>query len=224
MVKIILDTDMSTDVDDAGALATLHALADNGEAEILAIMHNTGHPLGVPVIEIINRFYGRPLLPIGALKTDFDNEAARPYLTALVENFPSKITRDSAPDATALYRQILASQPDSSVVIVSIGFMTNFRALLESGPDEFSPLDGTELVLQKVKELVVQGGAYPESNRPTWNFAHADAVPYTQFVVENWPAPITFLGYEIGIGIKTGAQFENSPDDNPLKLAYYNFF
>ena len=224
MVKIILDTDMSTDVDDAGALAVLHALADNGEAEILAVMHNTGHPLGVPVIDIINRFYGRPSLPVGALKTDFDNEDARPYLTALVETFPAELTRDSVPDATRLYRQILALQPDSSVVIVSIGFVTNLRALLESGPDEFSPLYGTELVRQKVKELVVQGGAYPASERPTWNFAHAGAVPYTQFISQNWPAPITFLGYEIGIGIKTGADFEHLPDENPLKLAYYNFF
>ena len=33
--KIIFETDMCTDVDDVGALAVLHALADNGEAEIL---------------------------------------------------------------------------------------------------------------------------------------------------------------------------------------------
>jgi hypothetical protein len=35
-VRIILDTDMSGDCDDAGALALLHALADQGECEILA--------------------------------------------------------------------------------------------------------------------------------------------------------------------------------------------
>ncbi|MCK9316355.1 MAG: nucleoside hydrolase, partial [Verrucomicrobia bacterium] len=36
--KIIFDTDMAEDVDDVGALALLHALADAGEAEILACM------------------------------------------------------------------------------------------------------------------------------------------------------------------------------------------
>ena len=35
-VRLILDTDMSGDCDDAGALALLHALADRGECELLA--------------------------------------------------------------------------------------------------------------------------------------------------------------------------------------------
>jgi hypothetical protein len=37
-VRVIFDTDMDTDCDDAGALALLHALADNGEAVILATL------------------------------------------------------------------------------------------------------------------------------------------------------------------------------------------
>ena len=36
--RIILDVDLAEDVDDAGALAVLHALADRGEAEILGIL------------------------------------------------------------------------------------------------------------------------------------------------------------------------------------------
>ena len=36
-VKILFDTDMTTDCDDAGAMAVLHALADRGECEILAL-------------------------------------------------------------------------------------------------------------------------------------------------------------------------------------------
>ena len=35
-VKVIFDTDMETDCDDAGALAVLHTLADRDECEILA--------------------------------------------------------------------------------------------------------------------------------------------------------------------------------------------
>ena len=36
-VRVILDTDLSSDVDDVGAVAVLHALADAGEAEILGM-------------------------------------------------------------------------------------------------------------------------------------------------------------------------------------------
>ncbi len=37
-VRVILDTDMASDCDDAGALAVLNALADCGEAEIVAVV------------------------------------------------------------------------------------------------------------------------------------------------------------------------------------------
>src|SRR5690606_29052446 len=36
-VRVIFDTDLGPDADDAGALALLHALADRGEAEILGV-------------------------------------------------------------------------------------------------------------------------------------------------------------------------------------------
>lgn len=68
--RIIFDTDMDSDCDDAAALALLHALADRGEAEILAIAASSRYRWSVPCIEVINRYYGRPDLPIGAPKRD----------------------------------------------------------------------------------------------------------------------------------------------------------
>lgn len=38
-VKILFDTDIGCDCDDAGALALLHRLCDRGEAELLAVTH-----------------------------------------------------------------------------------------------------------------------------------------------------------------------------------------
>ena len=66
--KIIFETDMCTDVDDVGALAVLHALADNGEAEILAISFNEVHPSGAGTICAINTWYNRGDIPIGIYK------------------------------------------------------------------------------------------------------------------------------------------------------------
>src|SRR3546814_19991491 len=56
-VKIIVDTDMHTDCDDAGALAVLHALADRGECEILAIMSSTKDPYAAPTVAAINTYF-----------------------------------------------------------------------------------------------------------------------------------------------------------------------
>ena len=38
-VRIIYDTDLGGDCDDAGTLAMLHRLCDLGEAELLAVTH-----------------------------------------------------------------------------------------------------------------------------------------------------------------------------------------
>ena len=68
-VPIIFDTDIGTDVDDAGALAILHILADQGEAEILATMSANQNRWCAPAIDVINTPYGRPDIPIGSSKT-----------------------------------------------------------------------------------------------------------------------------------------------------------
>ena len=52
--KIIFDTDMYTDFDDVGALATLHALADAGECEILGTVASTRGTPAIGMVEIIN--------------------------------------------------------------------------------------------------------------------------------------------------------------------------
>lgn len=59
-----------------------------------------------------------------------------------------------------LYRRLLAESPDSSVVVVSVGFSTNLGRLLESWGDKYSPLDGIELVKRKVKFCSVMGGSF----------------------------------------------------------------
>ena len=53
-VKVIFDTDMLTDFDDVGALACLHALADAGEAEILATVSSTRGNASVGAVQVIN--------------------------------------------------------------------------------------------------------------------------------------------------------------------------
>ena len=122
---------MDSDCDDAGALALLHVLADRGEAEILAVAASSLYRWSVPCIEAINRYYGRPDLPIGAPKRDaVDSHAGSKYARAIAESVATRWkTNADAPDATEVYRQTLASQPDHSVVIVSVGDLTNIRNL-----------------------------------------------------------------------------------------------
>ncbi|MBW3622512.1 MAG: nucleoside hydrolase [Armatimonadetes bacterium] len=220
-VRIILDTDMTEDVDDVGALAMLHALADRGEAEILAVMHSTGYPYTVGAIDAINTYYGRPDLPIGAYKGDVKKDAGGNYARAIGEKFPSNVkTNADVPDATTLYRRILASQPDKSVTIVTVGFLVNLENLLRSKPDRYSKRDGAALVAQKVKHLVVMGGAFPKGRE----FNLVEAGPAAAYSLSNWPTPIVFSGFEIGARVFTGALLEKNDPKSPVREAYRLYF
>ena len=63
-VRIIFDTDMGNDVDDAIALALLHAMETRGEARILAVTITKDNRYAAPFVALFNKTYGRPGIPI----------------------------------------------------------------------------------------------------------------------------------------------------------------
>ena len=201
-VPIIFDTDMGPDYDDVGAITLLHALADSGQAQILATVASTTYPRVAAVLNVFNTYFKRPGLPIGVPKSEAVNEGDwQHWSDTLVVRYPHRITRnDEVPDAVAVYRQVLARQPDHSVTIVTVGFLTNLANLLQSKPDKFSPLSGQELVAQKVGRLVCMAGTFPQGRE--FN-VHKDAKA-SQLVFNTWPTEVLFSGFEIGKMIKTG--------------------
>ena len=66
ITKIIFDTDIGGDCDDAGALAMLHRLCDLGECELLAVTACYASPYVAGCIDAINRYYGH-VVPVGIL-------------------------------------------------------------------------------------------------------------------------------------------------------------
>jgi hypothetical protein len=221
-VKVILDTDIGNDCEDAAALGVLHALADRGEAEILAVIYPMRDRWGAPAIDAINAYYGRPEIPIGTYRGTFEYTRPHAYVnnTALAEGFPHRLKDgDKAYDAIALYRRTLALQPDHSVVIVVIGPEETLSELLASVGDEFSPLSGRDLVAQKVARLAAMGGAFPNSAEPEWNLMLAPAAAAE--VARRWPTPIMYSGFEIGNAIVVGQRlFTETPESNPVRKAY----
>jgi len=208
-VKIVFDTDLGPDYDDVGALAFLHAMADSGRAEILATVSSNKHELVAPSIDVINTYFGRPGIVIGAPKGEGANMGAwQKWADTLVANYTHEINSTSeVQDAAAVYRKILATQPDKSVTIVTVGFLTNLADLLQSAPDDYSTLTGTELVSKKVRLLVSMAGKFPEGKE--FN-VFIDSVS-SKYVFENWPGEIIFSGFEIGWEIRTGLRLIESP-------------
>lgn len=220
--KVIFDTDMASDVDDAGALAMLHALADRGEAEILAIGVSDRNPWSPLCVDAINTYYGHPDLPIGVTKDPDPPRSLNPenhpfdglYPKVVANEFPGSNDWDSAddaPDAVEVYRRVLASQPDSSVVFLSVGFLTNLSNLLDQHPN---------LVRRKVKHYVAMGGEF-EGDDPEFNIR--EDLDASRTVLNDWPTEITFSPFRIGRAVSTGGGLSDVPKTNPVRRAYEEF-
>lgn len=217
-VPIIFDTDIGPDYDDVGALAMLHALADSGNCTILATMASNSHPHIAAVINVLNTYFNRPELPIGIVHGKAVNmPAPQKWDSLLVSKYPHRIhTNDEVPDAMSLYRKILAGQPDKSVTIVTVGFFTNMANLLASPPDKYSKLNGKALVEKKVLKLVSMAGRFDKELLSFKEFNVVKDAPAAKYTFDNWPTPILFSGFEIGVKLHTGlalasANISNSP-------------
>jgi pyrimidine-specific ribonucleoside hydrolase len=202
LVAIIFDSDIGPDYDDVGAITLLHAFADKGEAKILATMASNKYPNAAAVLSVFNTYFTRPGLPIGVVKDNAVNMSDEQHWSdSIVAKYPHNIhSNNEAEDAVKVYRKILSQQPDSSVTIVTVGFLTNLSNLMASKPDEYSPLDGIRLIHEKVKRLVSMAGKFPSGKE----FNVMIDSTSSQKVFNTWPTEIIFSGFEIGEKIKTG--------------------
>ena len=194
-VKVIFDTDVGNDVDDVLALSVLHALQSRGECELLAVTITKPDELAGPFVNAVNTFYGQPGIPIGFTHSGLTNETSKFLPLAEVKDgkkrrYPHRLKRSSdAPEATALLRKILSRQPDRSVVLVQVGYFSNFAALLDTAGDASSPLTGRQLVQQKVKLLSVMAGSFkPNSHDLEYNVTQHLAA--SKRLTRDWPTPI----------------------------------
>jgi inosine-uridine nucleoside N-ribohydrolase len=226
-VSIIFDTDIAPDYDDVGALALLHALADQGEARILATISSNAFETTGPTLSVFNTYFRRPDLPVGVTYLDFPNKACiQGWAQAILTAYPHSLgSNRQAQEAVSLYRKILASQPAQSVTIVTVGFFTNLAGLLDSGPDTFSSLTGKELIAQKVHHLVSMATRIDSSGTGGYEFNVLVDPSASQKVFDGWPTPVTISGFEIGEQIHTGIRLihndaiQNSPVKDAFRIA-----
>jgi inosine-uridine nucleoside N-ribohydrolase len=181
---VIFDTDMGNDIDDALALAMLHTLTDRGECELIGVTLTNANPAAVAYVRMINRFYGRPDLPVGAAIKKLKDGAEDHYMAAVLG-----AKRDTRPAESAVtVLQNLLSNAREKVTIVQTGFSTNLAALLDAP-------GGTAIVRQKVALVVAMAGNFADG-QPEYN-VHID-IPSAKAVFEHWPTPIVLSGFEIG--------------------------
>lgn len=207
-LDVIFETDIGNDIDDALALDMLYKYMDQGIIKLSAVMANKCAPEVGEYMDIMNTWYGYPDIPVGIVREGADDawgRYAREVVALKNEDGTPMFERthsdyDKLPDAHILYRKILASKPDHSVVISSVGFSTNLARLLDTPADEYSPLTGKELVAQKVKLLVPMAGNMEDPKYVEYNVERD--LPAAKKVFAEWPTPIVVTPFELGLAIE----------------------
>lgn len=198
--RIIFDCDMGSSTDDLFALMMLYRYMDMKRCTLLGVIVDRMGAANADAVDVMNNFYGHGDIPIGLERHGIkDPQVFIPYHNVAYArdedaNLLFKQTYKAPgeyPEAYKLYRKILAEQPDHSVTIASVGFVTSLAHLLQSVPDEISPLNGVELVRAKVKDIYLMGGVFGEAVEPDYNFTQA--IDFSLKFFELWPKELDMI-------------------------------
>ncbi len=232
-ILIIYDCDMGSSTDDLFALMMLYRYMDMHRCTLLGVIVDRMDRANADAVDVMNNYYGYPDIPIG-LETQ-GVEGPRVFIP--YHNVAYARTPDAEPmfrrtvgdegtylDGYKLYRKLLAAQPDKSVTIASVGFLTCLARLMESGPDEYSPLSGLDLLQQKVKAIYLMGGVFGDSFEHDYNFTAA--IRYSQVFFNKLPKDIdiVFSPGEVGDPLYYSAETivndMDWTDIHPIKWIY----
>jgi inosine-uridine nucleoside N-ribohydrolase len=209
-MPVIFDTDLGNDVDDAIAMDILYKYADEGKIDILAEGISKDGLAPAEYMDILNNWYGYSSIPIGIVLNgaDCETDAVNYAMAVNVLNDESGaplfkrtggMDYASLPETHIMYRKVLSESEDNSVTLVTVGFSTNLARLLDTPADAISPLTGRELVAAKVKNLVMMAGCFYGSIGSEYNVWKD--IPAAQKVISEWPTPVVFAPFELGIQV-----------------------
>lgn len=218
--SVILDTDMGPDCDDAGALATLISYAKQYNFDILGICNCTSNRSGMGTIDAICNYCGYPIDNLGQWEHPgfMDDASCHKYTDDVANAFSQKYKDGTLAVAPSVefYRRTLSTAPDNGVVIVVIGMLNTLSALLDSQPDDISPLSGKELIAKKVSALISMAAILPQGRECNVLNDYKAA----ENVFTNWPTAMYLSDFHIGWQIITGFDAEHPQPENPLYESY----
>jgi inosine-uridine nucleoside N-ribohydrolase len=216
---------MGNDVDDALALAMLHALESRGECRLVGVTVTKDNPWAPVFVDLVNTFYGRGQIPVGMVKGGVTPENSKMIQVPAERRradgtlvYPRRLASGAeAPEAVSLLRRLLAAERDGSVIIVQVGFSTNLARLLDAPSD-------VELVKRKVKLLSVMAGNFAQ---PKAEFNVQKDTASARRLFDQWPGEIVASGWEIGEALKFPAtRIERDfawAQDHPVVDAYRTY-
>lgn len=240
MEKLIIDTDLGFDCDDAGALAIADILKNKSEIDVLAVTHSINRKKGAEAISIINDYYGNGDIPVGVAERyainvdkfydefyvkfrytdDFHGWSEEPTFYKILNGLDtSKYDKVRYPHAKNLIADVLRKAADGEVTVVCIGQANNVADILES--------EG-KLYRRKVKRTVIMCGNFTEYD---YEYLLGDMywkgefnvlldIPSMQKLFRNIDLPICVLDFNQGFDVLSGESLA-AQTNNPVRTAYH---
>lgn len=217
MKRIVLDTDIGVDCDDAVALALLMKLKKSGFCEILGVSTSTARVGATSAVRAILDYYGEYEIPCGRmyspfLPCDYENN----YAEKLMKKYQKP---EAEEESVHLLRRTIAGSTEK-ISLVAIGPLTMIAKLLQSKGDEFSSLDGEELLREKVDAFYTMSCRFC-GNDGEWNVVLD--ISAARYVFEHCPVPIVVSPGELGDTVFTGGSL-NQRENHPVLDSLVGFF
>ncbi len=235
-IRMILDSDFGSSTDDLFALMMLNHYIDDGSVDLKGIVVDREGIKNAELVDIFNTYYGHPDIPIGVERNGVKSPRCFiPYNGVCdlkdAQGQPLfRRTQDLSQclDGYKLYRKLLSQADDHSIVIVAIGFVTTLAELFESGPDEYSQLNGLDLFGQKVKSVYIQSGRF-ESGDSLSGYNMRAASRQSAVFYDKLPKHVDLIMSPSNIGDMMNYQPQDVLVDlsgtelNPIKSVYTNY-
>ena len=206
MREFIIGTDWWTDCDDAVAMRIAARAHKNEEIKILGVGINACMEYSVSSLKYFFEAEGVFDLPYGIDHDATDYGGTPSYQKNLSKLSDSNFSNFDAMSAVGLYRKLLSGAA-GKVEIVEIGFPQILSGLLLSHPDGFSPLNGYDLVKEKVSKIWMMAGKWDVQGGREHNFEKtARSRNAAEIFCRLCPVPTTFLGFEIGVSVISGGE------------------
>jgi hypothetical protein len=200
---VILDTDWWTDVDDACALRLLLQQEREGKIDLLGVCLSAVCESSVPSLSSFLEYEGAGDMRIGADNQATDYPGVSSWHMTIIEGHQERAASlDDVQDCVEFYRELL-SKSRKKVDIIAVGFPNALSRLLENDKG---------LVKKKVGRLWLMAGKYPEGEEHNFCLTERSRLS-GQNICSNWPTPVTFLGWEVGINVLVGGSL---PEDDLL--------
>ena len=180
--RLIIDTDLGFDCDDAGALALANLFQNGSILQIVSVTHSVNKQIGGRAVKAINEYYGNPNIPIGiaeryAIDVDcfFDEFYAKfepadnfsgwkekpsfyKLLKALkIEQYNQDVVFSTAREVIV---KALMESPTHGTTFLCIGQANNLADMMDGTRIPGQNFSYRELLLEKTDKIVMMCGNF----------------------------------------------------------------